>query len=565
MYSSADPLRSFIPSRPSTPQSRPASQLSFQQASQPLSQPVAASASEDHEKLNKLQEELAAIKAQLATLVSAQQEDSRRLSWPMAASSLSSPIPPPPPPPPPPSSGPNAAKKWLIPNSEVAQSMQNVLKELSSSQHKLRKTNSPYLARIRDEAASTSSSSKQADSNSKDQSNQKAATTTTTSKAPGTDSKNATVQPTVERKSSTASQHQPRTIPSSASAPPVLRNQAGVARTTNNSPKPSFQLWTRRTTTPTLPNLEKAAQGSTEENTQLESNEKRNVSRHQTTVLTPELTPPSRFLTETTLMDESEPMDLSVENPPSSSVSSASTSSITDTKREKTTRTSGDPFLWRNDSTRNSVATTSKPDRRDSLKPVVSAATQPMLTSSKVSLTSRFSADRNSLRKMSSVPESVSTPAPALSSKSATASSSSSPSVSSSLSSTGGRPTLLQTGFKRPRPARSGSSSSSSSVSTLQRAMTDPTLLSSSDLHLHDAKRLALRNKPPPILSGGDDGRQNNREGSVVATDPQRKQVTFASTASTTTSSHTDEVSKKHQRERNWFRELDHDSWRVAH
>ncbi|KAF9187283.1 hypothetical protein BGZ51_001440 [Haplosporangium sp. Z 767] len=99
----------------------------------------------EYEKLNELQQELAAIKVQLASLVSARQDDLQRSR---SAPATLSPLPPPPPPLSPPSYGASVLvtpKKWSPPANPAAQSMFNVLKELSSSKVQLRKTGSPYV------------------------------------------------------------------------------------------------------------------------------------------------------------------------------------------------------------------------------------------------------------------------------------------------------------------------------------------------------------------------------------------------------------------------------------
>ncbi|KAG0344881.1 hypothetical protein BG004_004113 [Podila humilis] len=111
-----------------------------------------ASSTADNERFNKLQQELAVIKEQLASLVSARQEDIQRARSDVL---LPGTPPPPPPPPPPPTSSSSStstsvpglilAKKWSIPQSEAALSMQSVLNELSSSTRRLRQTDSPFL------------------------------------------------------------------------------------------------------------------------------------------------------------------------------------------------------------------------------------------------------------------------------------------------------------------------------------------------------------------------------------------------------------------------------------
>lgn len=120
-------------------------------ASRPPSQSsVSAPSTVDNERFNKLQQELAAIKEQLASLVSARKEDMQRAQNPGS----------PPPPPPPPSfsalstPGLISAKKWSIPQHEATVSMQKVLKELSSSTMRLRKTGSPFLKESRPSTAS---------------------------------------------------------------------------------------------------------------------------------------------------------------------------------------------------------------------------------------------------------------------------------------------------------------------------------------------------------------------------------------------------------------------------
>ncbi|KAG0250078.1 hypothetical protein BG011_008663 [Mortierella polycephala] len=99
----------------------------------------------EYEKLNELQQELAVIKVQLASLVSARQDDLQRSQF---ALGTLSPLPPPPPPLSLPWHGASALmtpKKWSPPANPAAQSMSNVLKELSSSGVQLRKTGSPYV------------------------------------------------------------------------------------------------------------------------------------------------------------------------------------------------------------------------------------------------------------------------------------------------------------------------------------------------------------------------------------------------------------------------------------
>ncbi|KAG0318254.1 hypothetical protein BGZ99_005801 [Dissophora globulifera] len=101
-----------------------------------------SSATIENYKLNELQQELAAIKEQLRSLVSARESDLRSQSSPSAFGSG-------PPPPPPPTlnqgAGSTPLKKWTPPESEAGRSMRNVLKELSSQKVQLRKTGSPFV------------------------------------------------------------------------------------------------------------------------------------------------------------------------------------------------------------------------------------------------------------------------------------------------------------------------------------------------------------------------------------------------------------------------------------
>ncbi|KAF9114609.1 hypothetical protein BGX27_010365 [Mortierella sp. AM989] len=108
----------------------------------------------ENEKLNELQQELAAIKEQLASLVSARKDDlERAYSSPTYPSNSA-----PPPPPPPPTSNLAMSKRWTPPHSAASLSMQNVLKELSSSKVQLRRTGSPFVSRISSAIDSSSSS-----------------------------------------------------------------------------------------------------------------------------------------------------------------------------------------------------------------------------------------------------------------------------------------------------------------------------------------------------------------------------------------------------------------------
>ncbi|KAF9433175.1 hypothetical protein BGZ76_009799 [Entomortierella beljakovae] len=104
----------------------------------------------ENDKLSELQQELAVIKQQLASLVSARKEDMERANL--------SPGPSAPPPPPPPPSSLATPKKWSPPHSAASLSMQNVLKELSSSKVQLRKTGSPFISRISSAVESSPSS-----------------------------------------------------------------------------------------------------------------------------------------------------------------------------------------------------------------------------------------------------------------------------------------------------------------------------------------------------------------------------------------------------------------------
>ncbi|KAF9174207.1 hypothetical protein BGX21_011616 [Mortierella sp. AD011] len=98
----------------------------------------------ENEKLHELQQELAVIKKQLATLVSARKDDLERAQLSPTYPGNSVPTPPPPPP----LSSLVTPKKWTPPNSAASLSMQSVLKELSSSKVQLRKTGSPFVSRI---------------------------------------------------------------------------------------------------------------------------------------------------------------------------------------------------------------------------------------------------------------------------------------------------------------------------------------------------------------------------------------------------------------------------------
>ncbi|KAF8934364.1 hypothetical protein BGZ58_005763 [Dissophora ornata] len=100
----------------------------------------------ENQKLNELQQELAAIKEQLRSLVSARQDDLQRSQ--LSPVNFGSVPPPPPPPPFQVSTSLVAPKKWTPPQTEASQSMQNVLKELSSQKVRLRKTGSPFVSRI---------------------------------------------------------------------------------------------------------------------------------------------------------------------------------------------------------------------------------------------------------------------------------------------------------------------------------------------------------------------------------------------------------------------------------
>ncbi|KAI7821380.1 hypothetical protein BC939DRAFT_455840 [Gamsiella multidivaricata] len=110
------------------------------------------STSIESEKLNELQQELAAIKEQLRSLVSAREDEQYRLQY--SPIRTSSPVPPPPPPP----SSLGQSRKWTPLHSDATRSMQNVLKELSSSKIQLRKTGSPFVSRISSQIDDPSSS-----------------------------------------------------------------------------------------------------------------------------------------------------------------------------------------------------------------------------------------------------------------------------------------------------------------------------------------------------------------------------------------------------------------------
>ncbi|KAG9321983.1 hypothetical protein KVV02_008308 [Mortierella alpina] len=108
----------------------------------------------ENDTVNEMRQELAAIKQLVASLVSAREVDLHRAN--SSPAHLNS---PPPAPPPPPSQGtPSTSKKWAPPVSQATQSMQNVLRQLSSSKVQLRKTGSPYFSRISSAVDSSDSS-----------------------------------------------------------------------------------------------------------------------------------------------------------------------------------------------------------------------------------------------------------------------------------------------------------------------------------------------------------------------------------------------------------------------
>ncbi|KAG0265181.1 hypothetical protein DFQ27_000777 [Actinomortierella ambigua] len=658
IYSSADPLRTFIPSRPSTPQPRPASQLSFQ-----TSQPPPHPTTEDHDKLNKLQEELAVIKAQLATLVSAQQEDSRRLSWPSYAMPTSL-IPPPPPPPPPPAppAGLSAAKKWSIPNS-VAQSMQDVLKELSSSQHRLRKTNSPYLARTQPDTPVTSTTVSSSSSPAVVENpassislKQKAVLNSSALKARRSEARSAAgqtqepPQPHRTMSSTLTSVAVPASHIQSAPTQPSGRNSS------SDSPGASFQLWARRTTsqatpsaiiTPSLSSSSSSSSASVSERESPNDSLKHTLSRSEKIsggkktkkqnspsaqqsygVLTPSLTPStsssssSVLPTEVTpiMEEETEHMDLSVDDHHDyhPSLSSASTDFITGsaakTKRKKSVGGGGGAGEAGMSTSLFSLLLNNTGSGSGSSSSRVSATTTPGSSargsggggdrSAKASnagalrILTPSTLDRSGSSRTARAKVAKSSPSPLLTptgARTKSLSSTASPlvngrAVASAAAVTPSTPTgaaaggaLTPTGFKRPRPARSGSSSSSSSsavaaAATLQRASTNPTHLSSAAVSSSPAQVHKAKKKQHLLWTKLDGHTKDDRVASATAavpTDPQRKQVTFASTTTPSTSSrsssssssspslHEVETSHKHERERKWFLELDNDSWRV--
>ncbi|KAF9962414.1 hypothetical protein BGZ72_006236 [Mortierella alpina] len=110
----------------------------------------------ENDTVNEMRQELAAIKELVASLVSAREVDLYRAN--SSPAYLNSPPPPPPPPPSQGTSTPNTSKKWALPVNQATQSMQNVLRELSSSKVQLRKTGSPYVSRISSAVDSSDSS-----------------------------------------------------------------------------------------------------------------------------------------------------------------------------------------------------------------------------------------------------------------------------------------------------------------------------------------------------------------------------------------------------------------------
>ncbi|KAI8362955.1 hypothetical protein B0O80DRAFT_492136 [Mortierella sp. GBAus27b] len=106
----------------------------------------------ESEKLNELQQELAVIKEQLRSLVSARQDDLQRAQ---PSPSYENSREPPPPPPGPSSIG---SKRWAPPQNQATQRMNSVLQELSSSTVQLRKTGSPFVSRISSAVDCSSSS-----------------------------------------------------------------------------------------------------------------------------------------------------------------------------------------------------------------------------------------------------------------------------------------------------------------------------------------------------------------------------------------------------------------------
>ncbi|KAF9284019.1 hypothetical protein BGZ68_004948 [Mortierella alpina] len=110
----------------------------------------------ENDTVNEMRQELAAIKELVASLVSAREVDLHRAN--SSPAHLNSPPPPPPPPPSQGTSTPIMSKKWALPATQATQSMQNVLRELSSSKVQLRKTGSPYVSRISSAVDSSDSS-----------------------------------------------------------------------------------------------------------------------------------------------------------------------------------------------------------------------------------------------------------------------------------------------------------------------------------------------------------------------------------------------------------------------
>ncbi|KAF9359740.1 hypothetical protein BGX26_011513 [Mortierella sp. AD094] len=152
-FPTADPLNNpFLSSRESSP--IPSFARTFPEPSLGSSTRTTQTALVENEKLNELQQELAAIKKQLATLVSARKDDLERAQLSPTYPGDSVPTPPPPPP----LSSLITPKKWTPPHSAASLSMQSVLKELSSSKVQLRKTGSPFVSRISSAVDSSPSS-----------------------------------------------------------------------------------------------------------------------------------------------------------------------------------------------------------------------------------------------------------------------------------------------------------------------------------------------------------------------------------------------------------------------
>ncbi|KAK3809553.1 MAG: hypothetical protein J3Q66DRAFT_354230 [Benniella sp.] len=143
------PLSSSSSSSPFVNGPAPADQWHIRSPAQPSQTEI--------DKLSELQQELAVIKEQLRSLVSAREGDLQRAqSSPAHTNSRE------PPPPPPGLSTPSPSgimsKKWAPPQSQATRCMSDVLQELSSSKVQLRKTGSPFVSRISSAVDSSPSS-----------------------------------------------------------------------------------------------------------------------------------------------------------------------------------------------------------------------------------------------------------------------------------------------------------------------------------------------------------------------------------------------------------------------